>query len=33
MKFIEMLTASISSNAAVQTRLEAACVSRWGFCM
>ncbi len=28
-----MITAAISSNAAMQTRLEDACVDRWGFCL
>ena len=33
MKYIEMIAASFRSCAAVQTRLEDACVARWGFCL
>ena len=33
MKYVEMILASFSSNAAVKTRLEDACVNRWGFCL
>ena len=33
MKYIEMILDSFSSNAAVLTALENACVARWGFCL
>lgn len=33
MKYIEMIVASFNSNAAMQSRMEDACVDRWGFCL
>lgn len=33
MKYIEMILNSFSCNAAVQSRMEDACVDRWGFCL
>ena len=33
MKYIAMILDSIRGRAAVQTRLEDACVGRWGFCL
>ena len=33
MKYIEMILDSFSCNAAVQSRMEDACVDRWGFCL
>ncbi len=33
MKYIELILASISTKAAMQSRMEDACVDRWGFCL
>lgn len=32
MKYIEMIVAYLSKQAAVQSRMENACVEQWGFC-
>ncbi len=33
MKYIEMIVSYFSDMAALQSRMEDACVDRWGFCL
>lgn len=33
MKYIEMILSSMNRYAALQSRMEDACVERWGFCL
>lgn len=33
MKYIQMIVSALNESAAVQSRMEDACVDRWGFCL